>query len=352
MADTTISQLGTGTPTTGIVIPWSDGTTTYQAKLSSLITASGDMGTGAFKVPVGTTAQRPATTSVGMIRYNTTSYSLEFYDGTNWINVVSSFISEVLIVAGGGGGGWCFGGGGGGGGVIYIPNYAITSKNTINIVVGAGGATSGTSTGYNKGQNGGNSSFGQLVAIGGGGGGGGCYNNGSSGGSGGGGGGDSAGGWSGGSGSTGQGNSGASNASQGGGGGGGAGAAAVNLSRQGASGALYSITGIQKYYGGGGSGSGSTSLAGGLGGGGIGGIALAPGIGDGTVNTGGGGGGSIASGGSTQSGGVGGSGIVIVKYLGQQRASGGNSIYQITVDGLIYTVHEFINTGTSTFTPN
>lgn len=39
-------------------------------------------GTGAVKVPVGTTAQRVATQ--GMIRYNTSTSKFEGYDGTNW----------------------------------------------------------------------------------------------------------------------------------------------------------------------------------------------------------------------------------------------------------------------------
>jgi len=39
--------------------------------------------TGAIKVPVGTTAQRP-TASTGKIRYNSTTGAYEGYDGTSW----------------------------------------------------------------------------------------------------------------------------------------------------------------------------------------------------------------------------------------------------------------------------
>ena len=46
-------------------------------------------GTGAVKVPVGTTAQRP-TGSQGMLRVNTTSKNLELYGNTGWVNVVST----------------------------------------------------------------------------------------------------------------------------------------------------------------------------------------------------------------------------------------------------------------------
>ena len=41
--------------------------------------------TGALKVPVGTTAQRPGSAVTGDIRYNTTANTLEFYTGTGWL---------------------------------------------------------------------------------------------------------------------------------------------------------------------------------------------------------------------------------------------------------------------------
>jgi hypothetical protein len=40
--------------------------------------------TGALTVPVGTTAQRPASPTNGMLRYNTTIPQLEIYLGSNW----------------------------------------------------------------------------------------------------------------------------------------------------------------------------------------------------------------------------------------------------------------------------
>jgi hypothetical protein len=40
--------------------------------------------TGALSVPVGTTAQRPASPISGMLRYNTTIPQLEIYLGSNW----------------------------------------------------------------------------------------------------------------------------------------------------------------------------------------------------------------------------------------------------------------------------
>ena len=43
--------------------------------------------TSALTLPTGTTAQRPASPAAGMIRYNTESGYLEFYDGTDWFEV-------------------------------------------------------------------------------------------------------------------------------------------------------------------------------------------------------------------------------------------------------------------------
>ncbi len=41
-------------------------------------------GTGATKLPTGTTAERPASAAEGQIRYNTTERAMEFWNGTNW----------------------------------------------------------------------------------------------------------------------------------------------------------------------------------------------------------------------------------------------------------------------------
>jgi hypothetical protein len=81
----------------------------------------------------------------------------------------------VLVVAGGGGGGSNQGsgtatgaGGGGAGGLIYSENYSVSSGQVISVNVGSGGTAPTTS---GPGNNGENSSFGSLIAIGGGGGG-------------------------------------------------------------------------------------------------------------------------------------------------------------------------------------
>ena len=51
--------------------------------------------TGAFDMPAGTTAQRPATADLGFTRLNTDTGSVEVYDGSNWNAVTRPFISSV-----------------------------------------------------------------------------------------------------------------------------------------------------------------------------------------------------------------------------------------------------------------
>ena len=272
---------------------------------------------------------------------------------------------EVLVVAGGGGGGYGEnnvngggGGGGGAGGVIYSNSQSITPGSAITVTVGAGGAVLANSG--SAGNNGANSVFGSLTAIGGGAGGGGDFegsNAGATGGSGGGAGGDGTYGpsiFS--AGTSGQGfaggarNGSTNRAAAGGGGAGGAGSSATagpnNTGKGGAGGPGlgFNISGTFTYYACGGGGgasqnfsSGPVNSEGGIGGGGAGGGASGPS--NGTANTGGGGGGGYGS-----NAGAGGSGIIIVRYQGPQKAIGGT----ITSNSG-YTIHTF--TTSSTFTP-
>ena len=43
-----------------------------------------DSTTGGLYLPVGTTAQRPASPATGQMRFNTTTGSVETYNGTSW----------------------------------------------------------------------------------------------------------------------------------------------------------------------------------------------------------------------------------------------------------------------------
>ena len=326
-----------------------------------------------FNITPMTNASRNAgvSTATGTIIYNSSSSTLQVYQGTRWDTLsnvafeptggnatytfgsykVHAFTSngnfvpntagtvDILIVAGGGGAGTpdrtnyngAWNGGGGAGGVLYTTSVSVTAQ-TYSIVIGAGGARQ---------ANGDNSTALGLTAIGGGRGGGttsagsGNVNwNGAAGGSGGGGLGDRPGPMQGGAGTAGQGNAGANGTDPGGnpnyeqgGGGGGAGEAGDtdgigyggdgrDMSAQ--FGTTYGESGV---FGGGGAGGQGTHNSGinygGTGGGGnSGGGYQDNGYASeaGTANTGGGGGaGGNATGGA--GGQPGGSGIVLIRYL-------------------------------------
>jgi hypothetical protein len=275
----------------------------------------------------------------------------------------TSYTIDFLVVAGGGGGGGSemsngFGGGGGagGGGGYLASSISVNCGSTYPIVVGTGGvggasclATNGSGLPGCPGTF--SSAFG-FIAIGGGAGAGdegtaantaACQ----SGGSGGGRGGDSGG--IAGIAVIGQGNNGGPNVSRSGGGGGGA--AQTTGGNTGGAGRQWLDT---NYYAGGGGGGGGgndqTQWLGGVGGGGNGSRSF-PGGGTtgeaggqataGQACTGGGGGG--AGSGYLQGGMAGGSGIVIIRYFGCTRGSGGT----VSSSGG-YTYHRFGANGTYT----
>jgi hypothetical protein len=325
-------------------------TTFTNLTISGVLTLTGagvqmtSSGTGAWKMPVGTTAQRPTGAS-GLIRQNSTTGFPEWYDSVSaaWVqfNQAPNYSVNYLVVAGGGSGVGNYGGGGGAGGLL-ASSATLTSGTAYTITVGAGGAAASTGTGNN-----GTNSIIAGIATATGGGGSSLGGAGSAGGSGGGGGsGSGAGTFSGGAATSGQGFAGGSGQtdavtyrSAGGGGGasavGGNGNGSGNAGAGGA-GASSSISGSAVTYAGGGGGGGTgTGGAGGTGGGGAG-SASTTGT-SGTANTGGGGGGGF--GGFTS--GAGGSGIVVIAYLGSQRGTGGT----ITSSGG-YTIHTFTASGT------
>jgi hypothetical protein len=331
--------------------------TTNTATLFSVQSPSGsfEVYNGAIRIPVGTESSKPTLGVQGMIRYNTTYNSLEFFDGICWGNIttnppmadggtitcangykIHTFNSsgifnvtrpgsvQVMVIAGGGAGGvYAAGGGGGAGGLMYNSSVAVTPKQYC-ILIGAGGSGAVAYPGSSFSGN--NSYFDNFVAIGGGRGGTGWIGQaGASGGSAGGGGGfdggSGTGTTSGNSGTPGQGNNsgrgrGISNNRGAGGGGGGAGTPGIDATNNGGgaggNGMVYSINGSATTYAGGGGGAdyGGGNAAGGTGGGGN---AGAPG-GAGTANLGGGGGGAAGAGELNQYGGNGGSGVVIIAY--------------------------------------
>jgi hypothetical protein len=40
-----------------------------------------------LQYPSGTTAQRPGSPAAGMMRFNTTTVAMEYYNGTAWVSI-------------------------------------------------------------------------------------------------------------------------------------------------------------------------------------------------------------------------------------------------------------------------
>jgi hypothetical protein len=55
--------------------------------------------TNAIALPQGTTAQRP-TGNNPYIRYNTTNSALEFYNGTDWVEIISDYFPSGSVILG------------------------------------------------------------------------------------------------------------------------------------------------------------------------------------------------------------------------------------------------------------
>jgi hypothetical protein len=266
-----------------------------------------------------------------------------YYSATTPLNI------DFLLVGGGGGGGTGSsnnrGAGGGGGGGVITGSAKASASFPITVTVGGGGAHAIDFS--NQASNGGNSSIpGFTIALGGGGGSSGeSSGNGRSGGSGGGA-GDNGGitayggvgtqlqGYQGGNNASTAGNGGSGAGGGGAGGIGGSGGSQGAPAGAGGIGISNSISGSAIIYGAGGSGAIYYNGANGA---------------NGTNNIGEGGGGGTGNLGGLWTtpgvGGNGGNGIVIIRYLGAQQATGGT----ITSSGG-YTIHTFTSSGT--FTPN
>jgi hypothetical protein len=138
--------------------------------------------TSAVKIPVGTTAERPATAVAGQFRYNSTLDTAEVYSGTEWkaaggipfdatggtITTVDGYrihtfnssgiftpnlaregkVEYLVVGAGGAGVFQAPQGGGAGGGGAVLTGFLTIAKNTspFTVTVGSGGSGAGTSS--------------------------------------------------------------------------------------------------------------------------------------------------------------------------------------------------------------
>ena len=102
-------------------------------------------GTGALKVPVGTTGQQP-TPATGMLRFNTSSTKFEGYNGTAWGSIAAPAGSNTQIQYNDSG---LFGASSAltfDGTVLTVPKITFAASNTPSLTNYQGGAiTSGTS---------------------------------------------------------------------------------------------------------------------------------------------------------------------------------------------------------------
>ena len=57
------------------------------------------LGTGSITLPIGTTAQQPASPTAGMLRFNSTLAQFEGYNGTAWASVGGSALSNDTATA-------------------------------------------------------------------------------------------------------------------------------------------------------------------------------------------------------------------------------------------------------------
>jgi YD repeat-containing protein len=286
----------------------------------------------------------PTSGYTGVDSFTYTIADDEGAQATAFVAINELSVEYLIVAGGGGGGGYSWPGGGGGGGGVLRGDALFDPGVAKAVTIGAGGAGGNglPASTLSMGAAGGNSTFNGLVALGGGGGGG--YGPATNGGSGGG---------SAGAGTPGQGYSGGLNGDPsegderipGKGGGGGAGGPGQNgngyAGGAGGRGIDSSITGVMTNYasGGGGAPDGAS-----------GGASATAGGSYTTVNApanrgGGGGGGGNPEAGTNTKGGNGGSGIVVLRYSGTPKATGG-TISQ--VGG--YTIHTFTADGTFTVT--
>jgi hypothetical protein len=80
------NQSGKFLTTNGTAASWA---TIVTSPTPAAVSDQTNTSTGAFGLPVGTTAQRPATPYTGYTRINTTINAIEIYNGSFWLTIMS-----------------------------------------------------------------------------------------------------------------------------------------------------------------------------------------------------------------------------------------------------------------------
>jgi len=74
------------------------GLTKFEVNETGVINSS--FSSGALGIPVGTTTERPGTPQAGFTRWNSTNSSMEVYDGSNWLEIVTDYYPSGSYIFG------------------------------------------------------------------------------------------------------------------------------------------------------------------------------------------------------------------------------------------------------------
>lgn len=142
-ASVTVSDTAPTSPTTGSVWLASDTGELYVYAASNWVLANGmsltnlELSGSYTKLPSGTTAERPSSPAVGMVRYNTTLNAAEFYTNIGWVPYGNLAISTVspTIYSGASGTSFTINGGG------FVPGTTVKFVNAAGTAYTAGTVT-------------------------------------------------------------------------------------------------------------------------------------------------------------------------------------------------------------------
>ena len=75
-----------------------DGKTRFEVNDTGVVDTK--LSSGALGIPVGTTTERPEVSYAGYTRWNSSTSSLEIYDGSNWVDVITDYFPSGSTIFG------------------------------------------------------------------------------------------------------------------------------------------------------------------------------------------------------------------------------------------------------------